>query len=190
MRGREKFEKYYKIILILYYMVNYLPKAIRKKILVWFRNTTGNKGLVLRYVLLKSLAKSMGKNVSVHPSVFLFHVENLTIGNNVSLHPMCYIDAAGEIFIGNDVSIANGCTIMSSTHNYEDLNIPIKDQKETLKKVIIYDNVWIGARATILAGINIKSGAIVGANSVVTKETNENEIVAGCPAKVIKNRQG
>lgn len=148
----------------------------------------GNKGLVIRYILLKTIAKDCGDNVSIHPSVYLLNPQNIHIGNNVSIHPMCYLDATGGIYIDRDVSIAHGVTIMSTTHTYDDLAIPIKDQPFEVLQTTIEENVWIGAKATILAGIKIGSGSIVGANCVVTKLVPPDVIVAGVPAKIIKKR--
>ncbi|RIE04487.1 acyltransferase [Cohnella faecalis] len=139
---------------------------------------------------MKTIAKSCGNNVACHTNVYFFNPENISIGNNVSIHPMCYIDASGGIEIGSDVSIAHGNTIMSATHAYENVYIPIADQGIVLKKVVIKDNVWLGAKATIVCGVTIHSGSIVGANSVITKDTLPNSIVGGVPAKVIKYRGG
>ena len=77
---------------------------------------------------------------------------------------------------------------MSEEHIYIDRNLPIKDQGKTYAPVTIKDNVWIGAKATILSGVTIGTGAIVGAGAVVTKDVPENSIVAGVPARIIKNR--
>ena len=52
--------------------------------------------------------------------------------------------------------------------------------------VIIQDNVWIGEKATILPGVTIGEGAIIGANSVVTKDVPAKSLVVGCPAKIVK----
>ncbi len=156
--------------------------------LVWFRKTTGHKGLVIRYALVKTLAKSCGDNVSIHPDVYLFSVAQLTLGNNVSIHPMCYIDAAGEICIGNDVSIAHATTVLSTTHTFGDPDVPIKDQPIEKHKTVIEDNVWIGAKATVLCGNTVHSGAVVAAGAVVTRDVPANSIVGGVPAKVIKER--
>lgn len=60
---------------------------------------------------------------------------------------------------------------------------------EEAKKVIIKDDVWIGSNVIILPGVTIESGAIIGAGSVVTKDVLKNTIVAGNPAKVIKERK-
>lgn len=172
----------------MFYLIKKLPLRTRNRLLILFRNTSGNMGLVIRYVLLKSVATHIGRNVSIHPTVFFFNVNNLSIGDNVSIHPMCYIDAAGCVTIGNDVSIAHSCTIMSSSHNYDEIDRPIKEQGTSLTEVFIKDNVWLGTKVTILSGVTINSGVIVGANSVVTKNVNANEIVGGIPARLIKKR--
>jgi len=188
VRGREQFQKFKPIINILVNFCSVLPEKTRMWLFQHFRMTTGKKGLVIRYVLLKTLAKSCGDNVSIHPSVFLFKLNNLSIGNNVSIHPMCYIDATGEIEIRDDVSIAHGVTILSTTHTFSETLVPIKNQKTQIKKTTIQSNVWIGAKVTILYGNRIGEGSIIGANSVVTKNIESNTICAGIPAKVIKKR--
>lgn len=101
---------------------------------------------------------------------------------------MSYLDCTGELNIGNDVSIAHGTTIMTSSHNYSKDTIPIKDQGMSYKKVVIEDNVWIGAKVIILYGLLIKQGTIIAANSTVTKDVISNVIVAGSPAKILKYR--
>ena len=92
MRGREKFDKHKKKINMIIKIVKVFPKNIRLKMFFHFRKTQGTKGILIRYVLLKTLAKQCGDNVSIHPDVYIFHPENLSIGNNVSIHPMCYIE--------------------------------------------------------------------------------------------------
>lgn len=187
-RGRDKFNRFKLIIKILVNIYSIIPINLRLKLFEHYRMTKGTKGLAIRYVLLKTIAKYCGDNISIHPNVYLLNPENLFIGSNVSLHPMCYIDAAGNIDIGNDVSIAHGVTIMSSTHLYNNMDIAIKDQRVDLLPTIIANNVWIGSKATILSGVKINSGSIVGAGAVVTKDVPQNSIVGGVPAKVIKER--
>lgn len=187
-RGRDLFKKYSRILNILENIISLLPKKTRIILLKTFRNKNGYSGLVVRFILVKSIAKYCGDNVSIHPGVYLFSIDKLSIGNNVSIHPMCYIDAGGEIEIGNDVSIAHSTTILSTTHNYNSLAIPIKDQGLTSKKTIIENNSWIGAKATVISGVRIHEGSIVGAAAVVTKNVASNTIVAGIPAKKIKDR--
>lgn len=150
----------------------------------------GKIGIALRYILLKTLAKQVGDNVSIHSGVYLFHPENLSIGDHVSIHPMCYLEASGGLTIGNNVSIAHGATIMTESHRYDSLDIPIKDQGLLFKETIIESDVWIGAKATILYGTTIGSGSIVAAGAVVTKNVPRLAIVGGVPAKVIRLRNG
>ena len=74
-------------------------------------------------------------------------------------------------------------------HNCENLNISIMEQGyEERKNVYIEDDVWIGARVTILPGVTVGAHSIIGAGAVVTKDVPEYVIVAGVPAKVIKMR--
>ncbi len=187
-RGREKFYKYKKYIILLSKFLGLIPVKIRHKLFEHFRMTKGIKGIVIRFALLKSIAIRCGDNVSIQPGVYLLNPGNISIGNNVSVHPMCYLDAAGEIIIGNDVSIAHGVTVMSTEHNFDDIDKPIKDQGITAQKTIINDNVWIGAKVTILAGIEISSGSIIGANTIITKNVEADSIAVGNPGRIIKKR--
>lgn len=187
-RGRDKFDKYSQLIYILYKIVNTLPRKIKNKLFLSTRNINGVSGLVIRYILLKSLCKTCGVNVSVHPGSYLLNIADLSIGKNVSIHPMCYIDASGGIEIGDEVSIAHSTTVLSSEHIYQDINVPIKNQGIEYKKTTIESDVWIGAGCRILAGGIIREGSIVAAGAVVKGEIQSNSIVGGIPAKLIKKR--
>lgn len=188
-RGRDAFKKRKKQIMLLVKFVSKFSIRKRKKWLVKRRKTTGKKGLLLRYILIKSLAKSCGDNVSIFEDVFIFSPENIVIGNNVSIQPMCYLEGQGGIEIGNDVSVAHGTSILSTTHNTNDMDIPIKDQGIAEKKVVIHDNVWLGCKVTVLCGTEIFSGSVVGANSVVTKNIENDCVYAGTPARKIRSRK-
>jgi acetyltransferase-like isoleucine patch superfamily enzyme len=187
-RGRNVFKKFKGVFNILTKFFKLFPMKLRKKLFEHYRNKKGKLGLALRYILLKSIAKKCGDNVSIHPDCYIFAADNLEIGDNVSIHPMCYIDATGGIEIGDDVSIAHAVSILSTSHNYLDHNVPIKDQGCDYKKTVIGNNVWLGAKATIMYGKHIGDGVIIGANSVVTRDVENNMIAAGSPAKVIKER--
>lgn len=189
-RGREEYKKYKRILEILIRIAYKIPQNFRKKMLEHYRKTKGKKGIAIRYILLRTLCKSCGDNVCIQPDVYLFHVQNLEIGNNVSIHPMTYIECGpnGKVKIGDDVSIAHGVTILAVNHKYRDIDIPIRDQGIEEKETKIESNTWIGAKATILEGRTVKSGSIVAANCVVTKDVETNTIVAGIPNQVIKKR--
>lgn len=187
-RGRDKFQKIKRPILFLSQAVGNLPYSTRYALLKHFRNYNGNSGLVVRYILIKSLTKKCGDNVSIHPSVMIFAPENLEIGDNVSIHPFCYIDATGGISIGNDVSIAHASTVMSTEHEYKAKDIPIKDQGVSMSPTVIHDNVWIASGVRILAGTVISAGTIVAAGAVAKNRLKANSIYGGIPAKHLKDR--
>lgn len=186
--GREKFKKYKKIIKILTGLVKILPISWRKKLFEHYRKMKGNKGVLIRYILIKTLAKSCGDNVVIYPDTYIFNIQNLQLGDNVSIHPMCYIECGeeGSISIGNNVSIAHATTILAVNHQYVDEQVPIKYQPLLSKNNIIEDDVWIGAKTTILAGVKIEKRSIIAAGAVVTKDVMTHTIVAGVPAKAIK----
>lgn len=187
-RGRDKFKKFKFILHLLTQIILIFPISIRKWMLSVFRNTNGLIGVGIRYILIKSISQKCGDNVLIHPGVYIFSPEKLSLGNNISIHPMCYIDATGEISIGNDVSIAHGTTILSTTHSYSEKNMPIRDQTLRFAPTTIMNNVWIGCKSTILLGIIVNEGAIIGANSIVTKNVENNAIVVGNPGRLIKYR--
>lgn len=189
-RGRDQFNKIKPIIYIMTKFCHVFPRNIRVKLFEHYRKTKGKKGLLIRYVLLKTIAKSVGENVSIHPDVYLLNVDKLSIGNNVSIHPMCYFESWGGITIGDDVSIAHAVTVLSVNHIYSDLNVPIKDQGIEDRPTEIKSNVWIGAKASILGGVIINTGSIVATGAVVAKNVEKNTVVGGVPAKRIKLREG
>ena len=110
----------------------------------------------------------------------------------MSLYIQCVIlnvDQNGIVSIGDDVSIAHAVTILAVNHRYDSLDIPIKEQGIEEGETIIEDNVWIGAKVTILMNRKVESGAIVAANCVVTKDVKSNTIVGKNPNSVLKERK-
>lgn len=189
--GRDKFQRVRPMLLVLSRYVTGLSPRRRTKLFESLHNMSGLKGVGMRYILLKSLARECGDNVAVYQGAYLFNVSNISFGNNVSIHPMCYLDGGGgsaSIVIGNNVSLAHGVTVMATTHTYESNDVPIKYQEVVEKNTVIGDNVWIGAKATVVAGVTVAEGCVIGANSVVTKTTVKNGVYAGAPARLIKLR--
>ncbi len=184
--GRAKFSRYKSIIALLVSLFSLFPSKINFKLLLWNRNRNGIFGLLLRYVLIRNLAKDCGDNVSIHPGVYLFNLQNMKFGDNVSIHPMCYLDAAGEILIGDNVSIAHSTSILSTNHTWDNIDLPIKYNKETFSKVVINSDVWIGCGVRILAGVTIASRSVVAAGAVVTKSVEPNSLIGGIPGRKIK----
>lgn len=92
----------------------------------------------------------------------------------------------GPICIGDHVNLAQGVVVSALNHNFQDKSKRIDEQGVSTSPIIIHDDVWIGANAVITAGVTIGRHSVIAAGSVVTKDVPENTVVAGCPAKVIK----
>ncbi|MBR3201008.1 MAG: acetyltransferase [Mogibacterium sp.] len=116
----------------------------------------------------------------------------LHIGDRCEMGDMTHIVAYERVSIGDDVLIASKCFISDTNHgSYSSDKQSSPDTKPNdralyTKPVVIGDRVWIGENAVILAGSKIGNGCIIGANSVVSGEFRDNTIIAGSPAKVIK----
>lgn len=188
VRGREKFQKNKRLINVLVAICRALPRRYRAYLLVKWRKKEGVLWIGLRYVMLKTLALSCGDNVAIYSNAYLLHPENMRIGSNVTFQPMVYLEASGGITVGSDVSFAHGATVMSETHVYADRQTPFKCQGMVKKPVVIGNDVWIGAKATILLGVTVGSGAVIAAHSVVNRDVAEFTVMGGAPAKILKYR--
>jgi acetyltransferase-like isoleucine patch superfamily enzyme len=189
IRGRQLFKFVKPLLLFCSFFLKIFPNPTIRFLLKTFRFTHGLKGIAVRYCLVRSIAQACGDNVAVHESVYLFSVEKISLGNHITIHPLSYLDAEGEISIGNNVSIAHNTSIISFEHDYHDPKIPITSTPLLLKKVIIEDDVWIGAGVRILGGVTIGTGSVIGAGAVVTKDIPPMSIAAGVPAHIIKSRK-
>ena len=92
----------------------------------------------------------------------------------------------GPVTIGNHVNLAQGITVTALNHNFEDSNKRIDEQGVSTNPVTIEDDIWIGANAVILPGVTIGHHSVVAAGAVVTKDVPPHSLVAGVPAKIIK----
>jgi len=106
----------------------------------------------------------------------------LTIGDRTFINSGVSIGAQQSVTIGNNCAIGNYTLIMDSDfHNPEDHTQPAEAQP-----VILEDDVWLGARVTVLKGVTIGRGAVVAAGAVVTKDVPPRALVGGVPAKLIR----
>lgn len=92
----------------------------------------------------------------------------------------------GPVTIGNHVNLAQGITVTALNHNFGDPRQRIDQQGVSTQAVIIADDVWIGANAVVLPGVTVGSHSVIAAGAVVTRSVPPCSVVAGVPAKVIK----
>ena len=140
----------------------------------------------IRAFFARRMLSSMGKNVNIEHGAFFASGKDISIGDNSGLGINCRV--AGPLAIGNDVMMAPNVSIFTQNHETENIYRPMRLQTAPKKKVTIGNDVWIGANAIILPGVNIGNGAIIAAGSVVTKDVPDLSVVGGNPAKIIKTR--
>lgn len=142
---------------------------------------------LLRSSVCKPLFKSSGVSINIEKGAHFGSGRNVEIGNRSGLGVNCQI--LGSVRLGNDVMMGPDVMFISTTHRFDSVAAPMIDQGFSEDRPIsIDDDVWIGARCTFLPGVQIGSGSIVGAGSVVTKSVPKYSIVAGNPARVIRSR--
>ncbi|MGZ3756556.1 MAG: acetyltransferase [Mucilaginibacter sp.] len=121
----------------------------------------------------KSITIHIGKNVQINDYVHITGIKNVVIGNNVLIASKVYISDSSHGSYSNNEFDSNPDTSPASRPLFA-------------KEVIIKDNVWLGEFVSVLPGVVIGTGTIVGANSVVTKDLPDYVIAVGIPAKPIK----
>jgi len=112
----------------------------------------------------------------------------ITAGANLGVSNFSFLAGQGGLKIGDNVRIGPHVVIYASNHIFNNPRIPIVEQGMSCKGITIEDDIWIGAGAIILDGVNIGEGSVIGAGAVVTKDIPPHSIVAGVPARIIKKR--
>lgn len=131
--------------------------------------------------------KKFGKQNHIHYPCRITGVSEIEIGNNVHINRGAFIRGDGGLKIGDNVHIARDLIIYTVNHNYEGESLPY-DSTNIKKQVIIEKNVWIGIRVTIVPGVKIGEGAIIGAGSVITRDVPPLAIVGSGEQKILKYR--
>lgn len=133
-----------------------------------------------------------GKNLRIYPPIHVDFGCNIFTGDNVFINQNCTFLDNNTITIGERVLIAPDVRIYAGDHpiNGKERYIDLGDGNARIvsssKPVTIGDDVWIGGGSIILPGVTIGNNVVVGAGSVVTKDIPDNVVVAGNPAKIIK----
>ncbi len=138
------------------------------------------------------IPSSVGKNLGIFTPFYCEYGVNIEVGQNCFVNYNCTFLDVAKIKLGNGVWIGANVTIATPNHPYipeERLEADYPDGHHDLeyaKAITIKDNCWICSSATIVGGVTIGEGAIVAAGAVVTSDVPANSIVAGVPAKVIR----
>lgn len=108
----------------------------------------------------------------------------VSIGDGSFVNAGCQFEGFGHIDIGRDVFLGPQVMILTSTHDIGEGGQV--ERNPTAKPVRIGDRCWLGARATVLPGVTIGEGTIVGAGSVVTKDCKPGAVYVGVPARQLR----
>lgn len=141
-----------------------------------------------RKLIFKFVFKKIGKNCLLDYKTYFRYPSRISLGDNVTINRDCALYASYfvdnvEIRIGNNVALSPHVRIFTATHDYSTLNL-----EDIAASVIIEDYAWVGGGAIILPGVTIGKGAIIGAGSIVSKNVEPYSVVAGNPARKIKDR--
>lgn len=128
------------------------------------------------------LDKPLDESTTVLPPLYIDYGKPVTIGKRCFIQQCCTFFGRGGIEIGDDVFIGPKCNLITINH---DVN-PDNRSATYGKPIKIEEKVWLGINVTVLPGVTLGYGCIVGANSVVTKDVPPMTIVAGNPARIIK----
>jgi len=108
---------------------------------------------------------------------------DIAIGANTVIGRHCLLDGRGGLTIGENVAISGYAILLSGGHDVDDAGF-----RGWVKPMFVGDRAWIGTRATVLGGTQIGEGAVVAAGAVVTRDVEPYTVVAGVPARVIRER--
>ncbi len=165
---------------------------------------------LMRRVLMRALCKRVGNDLQVGPNVVLKHPETMEfgdcvfigaqtmvqgrfdgtckIGNHVWIGPQAYFDAR-DLVLEDYVGWGPGAKVLGSVHTGVPVDEPIITTSLVIKPVTVGFAADIGMNASILPGVHVGAHSIVGAGAVVTRDVPDYAVVAGVPARVIKNRR-
>lgn len=142
----------------------------------------------VRKVFFRIVFKRFGDDCLLDYRCFVRYPWRVSIGNKVAINRGCELYPSmqtdhGIITLEDNVVLGPGVTVYSAGHDYSALDLP-----DTSAPVRICRFAWIGGKTTILPGVVIGEGAIVGAGSVVSKDVPAYSVAVGNPAKVVKSR--
>ena len=163
-----------------------LYNVIGKHLPVSYSRAGGKAAKAFRALCGKLILSRCGKDVNIERGAVFAHTVEIGDHSGIGLRA----SLQGKSIIGSNVMMGPECMIFARNHAFSRTDIPMREQGfEPEKPVVIEDDVWIGARVTILPGVKVGTGAVLGAGAVVTKDVPPYAIVGGNPAKVLKYRK-
>ncbi len=150
----------------------------------------GTVGMLIRKIMIAPFFSYSGSRLKSMWSIRISELAHfwkpwnvIITGSDVRFGRCAQINAEGKILLGSHVMMGPFVMITTVTHGYKQTDIPMRSQKGKTEDVIIEDDVWIGGHVSVLPGVTLRRGSVIGAGAVVTKSTHEPYAVyAGVPA--------
>lgn len=133
---------------------------------------------------------TISRGVMIRPSSYYGgdYGIGLTMGEHSSIGPYGYVGCSGKISIGKNVMLGPKCSLFAENHVFSDTESSIKSQGVQQKGIVIEDDCWIGSNVTILDGVTIGRGSVIGAGTLVTKDIPAGSVVVDKREKNLKKR--
>ncbi|RMD85377.1 MAG: acyltransferase [Candidatus Dadabacteria bacterium] len=150
----------------------------------WLSKAPFAWGVILRYQFYRWTLRACGKNVFISFGT-VFYYPQVRIGDNVLIG---MYNTIHHCDFGSNVMTAEGCRFLSGSryHFFDRTDVPMARQGGALKRIVVGDDVWVGANAVVMESIG--DGSVVGAGSVVVDPVPPYHVVAGNPARTIRTR--
>ena len=167
----------------------YSPGRGRLTRVVWhfmnalFLQSPLNPSSGLKARLLRAFGARIGRGVVLKPSLNVKYPWNLTVGDYSWIGEHVWLDSLAPIIIGSNVCISQGVYFCTGNHDWTDPAFGL-----VVKPIMVEDGAWVGARATLLPGVTVRSHSIVAAGGVLSGNTEPYMIYAGNPAVAVKER--
>lgn len=168
----------------LYISIYRLFKLNYKTVAICISRYPGRYGILIRRVFYEKTLRKCGEDLSVFYGAYIVYPE-VEVGSNCAIEEYSIVSLCS---IGDDVILAARVSIMSGSHHHDvsDVHSVFRESKSYAKRVYIGNNVWIGTHAVVME--DIASDTAVGAGAIVTKKFQPYLVIAGMPAKPIRNR--
>ena len=132
--------------------------------------------------------RHIGKDTTISMSVDITFPQHLSIGEGCFIGGNSIIDSRGGIKIGNYSSLGVNALLLSTDHRYVGVETIPFDDVRVIKPIVMGDFVWGGANVSIMPGVTIGDGAILGLSCVITEDVPPMAIMVGNPAKIVSYR--
>lgn len=139
----------------------------------------------LRDALYRRAGMVLPRSSSIHWRAEFYAPEGIVIGEHTTIGDSAFLDGRDGLTIGDSVNLGSHVRVWTRQH---DIDAP--DFAEVGAPVVIGDHAYLGSGCTVLPGVTIGAGGVVGAGSVVTRDVAPYTLVAGAPARFVRERPG